>query len=439
LVCGFDGQGGQEYATPDNGFWVADGDLEGFAHAVAKALEVGLAREAPRDAALASLSSRVDAVGAAVMQANSRMAELSRRSDTERLTRSVEHLEKLVLSLSPRVVAMSGSGGGGGGGSAAARHSGAAAATEQWSSSAAATAAAATSLLASAPGSGLATTAAVEALGSALLQHTRLVDDSFSLLQEQQKELAAAVGALTASVAELARGSARSAQQSEAAAHAHSAAAYAAEALQQQRYAAASSASASSSARGSSVTPSSISLSQQLGLQQAKPSLFSPLSAAAEGGSYGGSSARNAAEPSSSSSRSQSVPPAASNAAAAHLRDKSAALYAELSRASGMDLYRSVSVEGAAQRLPPSIRARPEVVAILDKLRALQEHAAARQAASSSSLLMPQRASSPGRQQASPERLLPSLQLPEGGRYAYGAGGGSSSSFSRSASPSRAE
>jgi glycosyltransferase involved in cell wall biosynthesis len=40
LVCGFDGQGGQEYATPDNGFWVADGDLEGFAHAVAKALDL---------------------------------------------------------------------------------------------------------------------------------------------------------------------------------------------------------------------------------------------------------------------------------------------------------------------------------------------------------------------------------------------------------------
>ena len=40
LVCGFDGQGGQEYAAPDNGFWVAEGDLEGFAHAVAKALDL---------------------------------------------------------------------------------------------------------------------------------------------------------------------------------------------------------------------------------------------------------------------------------------------------------------------------------------------------------------------------------------------------------------
>lgn len=40
LVCGFDGQGGTEYATPDNGFWVADGDLEGFARALASALEM---------------------------------------------------------------------------------------------------------------------------------------------------------------------------------------------------------------------------------------------------------------------------------------------------------------------------------------------------------------------------------------------------------------
>lgn len=39
LVCGFDGQGGREYATPDNGLWVADGDLEGFAQALAATLD----------------------------------------------------------------------------------------------------------------------------------------------------------------------------------------------------------------------------------------------------------------------------------------------------------------------------------------------------------------------------------------------------------------
>lgn len=38
LVCGFDGGGGKEYATPDNGYWVAEGDIEGFARALHAAL-----------------------------------------------------------------------------------------------------------------------------------------------------------------------------------------------------------------------------------------------------------------------------------------------------------------------------------------------------------------------------------------------------------------
>jgi hypothetical protein len=38
LVCGFDGGGGKEYATPENGYWVAEGDIEGFARALHTAL-----------------------------------------------------------------------------------------------------------------------------------------------------------------------------------------------------------------------------------------------------------------------------------------------------------------------------------------------------------------------------------------------------------------
>lgn len=38
LVCGFDGGGGREYAAPENGRWVADGDLEAFADALSAAL-----------------------------------------------------------------------------------------------------------------------------------------------------------------------------------------------------------------------------------------------------------------------------------------------------------------------------------------------------------------------------------------------------------------
>lgn len=47
LVCGFDGHGGREYATPDNGHWVADGDLEAFAQALAATLDLD-EREAER-------------------------------------------------------------------------------------------------------------------------------------------------------------------------------------------------------------------------------------------------------------------------------------------------------------------------------------------------------------------------------------------------------
>jgi hypothetical protein len=43
LVCGFHGHGGSDYARPDNGAWIPEGDHEGFAHAVAAALT--LARE----------------------------------------------------------------------------------------------------------------------------------------------------------------------------------------------------------------------------------------------------------------------------------------------------------------------------------------------------------------------------------------------------------
>ncbi|CAD5371027.1 Glycos_transf_1 domain-containing protein [Rubrivivax sp. A210] len=60
LVCGFDGGGGTEYATPENGYWVAEGDLEGFARALhtALTLEAGAvsARVAAAQATAAAFS-----------------------------------------------------------------------------------------------------------------------------------------------------------------------------------------------------------------------------------------------------------------------------------------------------------------------------------------------------------------------------------------------
>ena len=39
LVCGFTGHGGTEYARPDNGLWVKEGDHVGYVHAIAAAIK----------------------------------------------------------------------------------------------------------------------------------------------------------------------------------------------------------------------------------------------------------------------------------------------------------------------------------------------------------------------------------------------------------------
>lgn len=40
LVCGFDGHGGSDYTSPENGLWIKEGDHAGFAHAVAAMLKL---------------------------------------------------------------------------------------------------------------------------------------------------------------------------------------------------------------------------------------------------------------------------------------------------------------------------------------------------------------------------------------------------------------
>jgi hypothetical protein len=61
LVCGFDGHGGSDFATPDNGLWVAEGDHEGYAHAVAATLE--MARAAGPEQARRSAAGHATAAG----------------------------------------------------------------------------------------------------------------------------------------------------------------------------------------------------------------------------------------------------------------------------------------------------------------------------------------------------------------------------------------
>lgn len=61
LVSGFTGHGGVEYATPDNGRWVAEGDLEGFAHALAADLQATEAEQVQRRTAGWATAARFDA------------------------------------------------------------------------------------------------------------------------------------------------------------------------------------------------------------------------------------------------------------------------------------------------------------------------------------------------------------------------------------------
>lgn len=60
LVAGFTGQGGAEYATSENGRWVAEGDLEAFAHALALDLQATPEATAARHAAAAATVARFD-------------------------------------------------------------------------------------------------------------------------------------------------------------------------------------------------------------------------------------------------------------------------------------------------------------------------------------------------------------------------------------------
>ncbi|BBK41489.1 hypothetical protein STVA_15090 [Allostella vacuolata] len=57
LVCGYDGGGGQEYATPENGYWVADGDIAAFANALARALRLDRAAAGQRATAARTTAS----------------------------------------------------------------------------------------------------------------------------------------------------------------------------------------------------------------------------------------------------------------------------------------------------------------------------------------------------------------------------------------------
>ena len=62
LVAGFTGQGGSEYATPANGRWVAEGDLEAWVHALAADVQADVSTIEMRRAAGYATAARFDVV-----------------------------------------------------------------------------------------------------------------------------------------------------------------------------------------------------------------------------------------------------------------------------------------------------------------------------------------------------------------------------------------
>lgn len=62
LVCGFDGHGGRDYAGPENGLWVAEGDHIGFADALADLL--GLASTPATDSQESMMAKQMRSAGA---------------------------------------------------------------------------------------------------------------------------------------------------------------------------------------------------------------------------------------------------------------------------------------------------------------------------------------------------------------------------------------
>lgn len=62
LVAGFTGQGGSEYATPANGRWVAEGDLEAWVHALAADVQADVSTIEMRRAAGYETAARFDVV-----------------------------------------------------------------------------------------------------------------------------------------------------------------------------------------------------------------------------------------------------------------------------------------------------------------------------------------------------------------------------------------
>jgi len=251
-------------------------DLTSIVDAIAGNVGSIVSKEADISTTLSTVLTHVGAVGARVEENTLRV-----RSDISSLKSSVEHLEKLCLGLSPRVVVpVGGSRSGSRGG--------------PFSPSASVEGGLGSEIL------------------SALMSHSRAMDESLSHVAAKQKASEDAVAAMNGTLSDIARAMVELSNRQEA-------------------------------------------LWKAVTTSQGGPNSPTKRSSIAPSGNVPGDSGS----------------PRPPNDGMATLRAQQAALLADLSKATSIDLTTSQSVIGAISRIPLSLRSRPDVHQLLSRLRIL--------------------------------------------------------------------
>ena len=335
------------------------------------------AREA---SASATALTRLDALGASVLESG-----LRTRGDIGGVRSSLEHVEKLVLGLAPRVVPAVGSGGA----SALSRTSSSRGAMSPTPQSAATGAAGGSeggggpgaSAPPGHPAAGLAPEASVTAVLTALMNHTRAVDEGLVGLFERQKATDDAVHGLRDTLVDISRSMVELSRRQEA--------------LWVKMGAMGGSGGGGGGGgggdfahrRGAGSSSSSSSSSSEESEEAAAAYAHAHSHTQAYAPSSGGHDEaqapyRASRAPSQHPSRSAAAPHAPGGDASgsgvgaaadgtAVLLSQQAAVLRELSRVTELDLTTSTTVVGAVTRIPVKVRSRPEVSALLSRLRIL--------------------------------------------------------------------
>lgn len=309
-------------------------DLTGIVGVIAGNVGNVVSQEADLSATLTTVLTHVGAVGARVEENTLRV-----RSDIAALKASVEHVEKLCLGLSPKVVVPVGGSVGKG-----VLPRGALSPLPSSSSS---------STFGSTSGgeNGLGGSALGGEILSAVMNHSRAMDEGLAHVIAKQRASEDALASVNATLADIARAMVELSNRQEALWKA-----------------------VNHSSGGHTSPSAGTATAHAHSHQQQQPTHYNPRappppSATLHHESSSGAGGSSGAAPPAASSSSSS--PRAPTDGMATLRAQQRDLLAELSRSTGIDLTASQSVIGAMSRIPLSIRSRADVQQLLGRLRVL--------------------------------------------------------------------